>query len=200
MDRSHRTPFGAGGSCPSTAPKALSQTTHTKAHATSANTLTQRRKRPIAEARTRSSCDQSRGHRQRQSHAGDLRCAALRHTPCGHRVPSRDSPRCSRAGSAQPATGLQPRQCVRHTVGTNPPHSGQGARSALRRGATRGSRDQQGSDRSDLPYGYEFMYGSGPGPSDRQRSRGVPRVPQPTLWVLIAPLLLPAAGVHAAEQ
>jgi hypothetical protein len=52
----------------------------------------------------------------------------------------------------------------------------------------------------NLPCGYEFMYGPGPGPSDRQRSCGVPRVPQPTLWVLIAPVPLPAAGLHAAEQ
>lgn len=49
-----------------------------------------------------------------------------------------------------------------------------------------------------LPYSYESLYSPTPGSSDRQRTCGVPRVRR--LRVLVAPVLLPAAGLHAAER
>jgi hypothetical protein len=51
-----------------------------------------------------------------------------------------------------------------------------------------------------LPCSYESLYSPGPGASDRQRTCGVPRVQRRRLRVLIAPVLLPAAGLHVAEQ
>src|SRR5690606_34191318 len=104
-------PSWRGGSCPSTAPKALSQALHTKEQATSENNRNQRRKHPGGEALTRSSFDRTR----RQSPTAVTRrrpamCRPPAH-PCGHQVPSRDSPH--RAAAAGPEAPSRPwAQCT----------------------------------------------------------------------------------------
>lgn len=49
--------------------------------------------------------------------------------------------------------------------------------------------------------GHEWMHSSGPGPSNRQRSRGLPGMQQPKVRaLLVAATLLPVVGLHPAQR